>query len=453
MKTEFAVSFSSPGLGKGPFEVVFFGLGAVGSSLLICLAELAERDEVPIHFEVFTIDPVTALDALYHAERFMDRVDITGVESFEPLFALEEPHASKLGKAHLLINAALPKFNCPIIELGLKVGAHTMDLASDMYDLETTRTLSFSQYQYDAQLRQRGVAALINMGVSPGVTNFLIGEHINFLRSAGRKELEIESIDLYLLEDIDADAVLFSWAPTVALEELSQHPRQFRDGRMVVMPPFSGARHYHFPHEPRSCRVYPLYQEELLGLRRAFPEIETIALWTGGSEVELIKALHQLNLLSKERIGEKPEMTVEAVVRAVIPGMKKPRRIEDYLRSGIIRRAHFCAAAEIRVTEVVRNEVQTSIETVGLSFLRYHGLLGTPYAGATYISYPTAVGAAILAWHTIGHTWETPGSITGVISGEDIPRLLPRARVDAIRRDLVAWDINLFETIRDAESE
>ena len=436
---------------RGPFEVVFFGLGAVGSSLLICLAELAERDEVPIRFRVFTIDPVTALDALYHAEVFMNRIDIIGVESFDPIFALEKDYAQKLKGANLLINAALPRFNCPIIELGLQLGAHTLDLASDMYDVETTRTLTFAQYQHDAALRERGIASLINLGVSPGVTNFLIGEHIHFLRSAGRKELEIESIDLYLLEDIDADAVIFSWAPSVALEELSQNPRQLRDGRMIVQPPFSGARDYQFPHEPRSWRQYPLYQEELLSLHRAFPEIETIGLYTGGSEVELIKALHQLNLLSKERIGDKPEMTVEAVVRAVMPGMKKPRRIEDYLRSGIIRRAHFCAAAEIRVSESVRNEVQTSIETVGLSFLRYHGLLGTPYAGATYISYPTAVGAAILAWHTIGHTWDVPGSVSGVIGGEDIARLLPRARVDAIRRDLVAWDINLFESVRDAE--
>jgi hypothetical protein len=51
----------------------------------------------------------------------------------------------------------------------------------------------------------------------------------------------------------------------------------------------------------------------------------------------------------------------------------------------------------------------------------------------------------------IGHTWDVPGSISGVIGGEDIARLLPRQRVDAIRRDLVGWDINLFESVRDAE--
>jgi len=246
--------------------------------------------------------------------------------------------------------------------------------------------------------------------------------------------------------------VIFSWAPAVALDELSQSPLQLVDGRMIVHDPFTGARDYHFPHEPRVWRQYPLYQEELLSLHRSYPAVENIGIYTGGSEVELVKALHQLNLLSKETLGASPELTIEAVVRAAMPGMKKPRRIEDFLRSGVIRRTHFCAAAEIRVSESVRNERQTIIETVGLSFLRYRDLLGTPYAGATYISYPTAVGAAILGWHTLCHVRAEPGSIRGVVTGEDLARFLPQPRIDAVRRDLVAWDIDLFESTRDAAS-
>jgi len=433
-----------------PLTIVFFGLGAVGSSMLICLAELAERDGIPVRFKVFSIDPAAARDALYHAERLMKRIEIIGVPSFDPLLARDGPEAEKLAGAALLVNAAIPQFNCPIIELGIRLGAHTLDLASDMYNPETASSLTFNQYAHDAALREKGVAALINMGVSPGITNFLIGDQICRISSEHRKELEIESIDLYLLEDIDADAVIFSWAPAVALDELSQSPLQLRNGRMIVHEPFTAARDYQFPYEPRMWRQYPLYQEELLSLHRSYPQVEHIGIYTGGSEVELVKALHQLNLLSKETLGANPELTIEAVVRAAMPGMKKPRRIEDYLRSGVIRRTHFCAAAEIRVSEWVRNERQTIIETVGLSFLRYRELLGTPYAGATYISYPTAVGAAILGWHTLCHVRAEPGSIAGVVTGEDLARMLPRPRIDAVFRDLVAWDIDLFASTRDA---
>jgi hypothetical protein len=37
-----------------------------------------------------------------------------------------------------------------------------------------------------------------------------------------------------------------------------------------------------------------------------------------------------------------------------------------------------------------------------------------------------------------------------VITGEEPTRLLPRDSVEAICRDLVAWDIDLFECVRDA---
>jgi len=158
-----------------PLTIVFFGLGAVGSSMLICLAELAERDGIPVRFKVFVIDPAAAREALYHAERLMRRIEIIGVPNFDPLLALEGKGAEKLAGAALLVNAAIPRFNCPIIELGIRLGAHTLDLASDMYNPETTSSLTFAQYAHDAALRDKGVVALINMGISPGITNFLIG--------------------------------------------------------------------------------------------------------------------------------------------------------------------------------------------------------------------------------------------------------------------------------------
>jgi hypothetical protein len=43
-----------------------------------------------------------------------------------------------------------------------------------------------------------------------------------------------------------------------------------------------------------------------------------------------------------------------------------------------------------------------------------------------------------------------PGSIRGVVTGEDLARFLPRPRIDAVFRDLVAWDIDLFASTRDA---
>jgi len=58
------------------------------------------------------------------------------------------------------------------------------------------------------------------------------------------------------------------------------------------------------------------------------------------------------------------------------------------------------------------------------------------------------VGAAILGWQTLCHVRAETGSIRGVVTGKDLARLLPQPRIDAVRRDLVAWDIDLLESTR-----
>ena len=78
----------------------------------------------------------------------------------------------------------------------------------------------------------------------------------------------------------------------------------------------------------------------------------------------------------------------------------------------MIHRAHF-AAAVIRYMESVRNDRLVTVETVGRSYLCCRGLLGSPCDGATDISYPTAVGSAILAWHTVAFLHVDDGELKG----------------------------------------
>jgi hypothetical protein len=245
--------------GEQPVTICFFGPGPgpVGFGMLICFDELAERDGVPVRFLVYSIDLEAARDALFHAEALLERVELVQVPSFEPIFALVAPFAAQLAGVSLLVNAASPSFNCSIMELAVRIGAHSLDQASDMYDKETERTRTFAQYKLDQALKKRGVAALINQGISPGITNFLIGEHIHYLRETGRKDLSIDSIDLFLLEDIDADGIIFSWSPKVALEELSQAPLQLTGARMHKLAPFTEARLHSFTTSPSRTASTP----------------------------------------------------------------------------------------------------------------------------------------------------------------------------------------------------
>jgi saccharopine dehydrogenase (NAD+, L-lysine-forming) len=81
---------------SAPLTIAFFGLGAVGSSMLICLSELAERDDVALRFVVVVLNVDLARDALFHAERLFDRIDFIGLPDFAPLFEGSAPQPDVL---------------------------------------------------------------------------------------------------------------------------------------------------------------------------------------------------------------------------------------------------------------------------------------------------------------------------------------------------------------------
>lgn len=75
---------ASPGTSAGPRTIAFFGLGAVGSSMLICLSELAERDDVPLRFVVVVLNVELARDALFHKAEAMQHHQQGVIEHINP---------------------------------------------------------------------------------------------------------------------------------------------------------------------------------------------------------------------------------------------------------------------------------------------------------------------------------------------------------------------------------
>jgi hypothetical protein len=87
-----------------------------------------------------------------------------------------------------------------------------------------------------------------------------------------------------------------------------------------------------------------------------------------------------------------------------------------------------------------------SVESIGISFNRYTDLVKTPYSGATYISYPTGIGAGILIFYTLLAKENTP--INGVLLSEKLPELLGATLNDIIKRELTSYKIYLNNSIK-----
>lgn len=404
-------------------KIVFFGLGAVGSVMACALYELCQRNaNNQVRFVFVVRDIKTVKQYLFRAPHVLKISRFLELKDFSILFQNSKKYSEYLEGADVFINTATPGLNEKILKLSIEFKASYCDLASDMYNARTLKTLKFSQQSFHEKLQKSGVFGLINVGISPGVTNFLVGEKLMDLKQSNNL-IKVKEINLYLLEHIESNQVVFSWSPTIALDELEQRPRYLKDKNLTAIQPFSESQQYEFPHFQGKVAQYPIYQEEVLSFHDSFPEINSLRVSSGGSEVELIKNLFQLNLLSRKDIKcVEAKMSVDKIVRMVLPGMQSPQKIEKMLADEIIKYAQFAAIAEI-ILEVQKDKKRIVLmnEAIGLSFNTYQQLLGTPYSGATYISYPTGVGAAILLFYTYQSWQKDKKKFSGVIKAEELP--------------------------------
>lgn len=366
-------------------KILFYGLGAVGAVMAAALEQLFAKEGQSARFAFAVRDEKRARAALFRSPALVENSRFFGFD--------DEAAATDFGP-QLVVNAAVPELNERVAKRALALGAHYADMASDIYNETTLKTLRFPQQSLNDAFKGKGLAGLINLGFSPGLTNFIIGEKIAQIASLPDAP-NIRSVRLFLLEELISSRVLFSWSPKVALDEVLARPAFLKNGQLQTLAPFSQIRPHRFD-ALREVETYPLFQEELISLHDSYPQIDEIRLFCGGNEVELFKNLFQLNLLSRDlKVGSAP---VEQVVRKVLPRMKSPKVIEYYNRRRIIKSARFEAVAEI---ETLGLGGQPAIESVGVGFSHYHRLIGTPFSGATYIAYPTGVAAAVLAFYAL----------------------------------------------------
>ncbi len=425
-------------------HVVFVGLGGVASVMSRCISELARQAGKEASFTFIVRDEKRARSALPYLADVLSDARFIEIADFAHILTEYDRFTNVVKGVSVVVNTASPSLNTTLLEFAHRIGAHYADLASDMYSKAALSKLEFEQDAYHDAFKESGRFALINIGISPGVTNFLIGHRLQDCDKTC--QFDKKSVRLHLLEEIRSREVVFSWSPQVAFDELEQKPRFFEEGSLQTVEPFGDSIEYEFPHFKGSAQLYPIYQEEVLSLHRSFPHIQSVQVRSGGSEIELIKNLYQLNLLSKDKpVCIESGVSIDTVVRSVIPGLRMQEELHRLVKEGIILSAQFAAIAEIEKEHVT--------EIIGLSFHTYTKLSETPYRGATYISYPTGIGAAILLFHSLA-TWEadTQGML-GVVRAEELPRLIGPNATERVIDDLARYDIDIISHTHSARNQ
>lgn len=430
-------------------KIVIFGVGAVSSVIARVLYELSKKSSTEIEFLFVVRDTKKAKTHFFKNLELLDDAQFLEVAKFDDIFANPQEYKKDFKKSTIFINASIPSYNISIMKLALLFDANYADLASDIYNDEVMSSLKFEQQTLNEEFDKKSLFSLINLGISPGITNFLIGERI-FAFSNLPYQTKVTKIEINLLEEIHSKQLIFSWSPNVAIEEISYRPVFFKKNKLKSVEPFSKSRTYKFPYFKNFVEVYPVFQEELISLKQSFEDVAEIRMFVGGNEIELMKNLYQLNLLSNKYCYgyQDSKISINSIIKDVIPKMKSPEVIEDYVKDKIIKYAEFSAIADIslEISYPDNPKKVKSTESIGVSFNRYTDLLKTPYSGSTYISYPTGIGAGILIFYTLLN--KKHNKIKGVLVSEKLPALLGAMTNDIIKRELTSYKINLMNSIK-----
>ncbi|MFW0743672.1 saccharopine dehydrogenase C-terminal domain-containing protein [Aliarcobacter butzleri] len=431
-------------------KIVFFGVGAVCSviaRLLYDLSKKSSNDEIKFLFVVRDIKK--AKSHFFKNTEVLNNSEFLEIKNFEEIFTNYNNYTKYLEKSTIFINTSIPDYNLSIMKLALAFKTNYADLASDIYNDNVISSLQFEQQSLNEEFEKNSLFALINLGISPGITNFLIGERIYSLSNLPY-ETKVSKIEINLLEEIQSKQLIFSWSPKVAIEEISYSPLFFKKNKLKKIEPFSKSKTYKFPYFKNFVELYPVFQEEIISLKQSFKDVENIKMFVGGNEIELMKNLYQLNLLSnKYCYGYKDsEISINSIIKDVIPKMKSPQIIEDYIKNKTIKYAEFCAIADIylEISYPQNSKKIKNVESIGISFNKYTNLINTNYSGSTYISYPTGIGAGILIFYTLLN--QIFNDIKGVLVTEKLPSILGPVTNDIIKRELSSYKINLINSIK-----
>ncbi|MPL78800.1 hypothetical protein SDC9_24670 [bioreactor metagenome] len=431
-------------------KIVFFGVGAVCSviaRLLYDLSKKSSNDEIKFLFVVRDIKKAKL--HFFKNTEVLNNSEFLEIKDFEEIFTNYNNYTKYLEKSTIFINTSIPDYNLSIMKLALAFKTNYADLASDIYNDNVISSLQFEQQSLNEEFEKNSLFALINLGISPGITNFLIGERIYSLSNLPY-ETKVSKIEINLLEEIQSKQLIFSWSPKVAIEEISYSPLFFKKNKLKKIEPFSKSKTYKFPYFKNFVELYPVFQEEIISLKQSFKDIENIKMFVGGNEIELMKNLYQLNLLSnKYCYGYKDsEISINSIIKDVIPKMKSPQIIEDYIKNKTIKYAEFCAIADIylEISYPQNSKKIKNVESIGISFNKYTNLIKTNYSGSTYISYPTGIGAGILIFYTLLN--QKLNDIKGVLVTEKLPSILGPVTNDIIKRELSSYKINLINSIK-----
>lgn len=303
--------------------VLLLGVGAVGEAYAV-LAKT--RDPRGAWLEKLVLADYNLARArevqakLGDKDRFpAEQVDVTNKEQVIALI--------KKYKADLVMNACAQVFNVPIFEGAFEAHCNYMDMAMTLSEAHPEDPYNkvgvmLGDYQFarDREWKDRGLLALLGMGVDPGVSEV-------FARYA-EKNLFDRIDEIAVRDGSNLQIEGYEFAPSFSiwsvLEECTNPPVFWEKGPgWYTTELMSGTEIFEFPEGIGPVEVISVEHEEVINIPRWINKgLQKVSFKIGlGREfVEVIRLLHRLGLSAKEPIDVKGvRVAPRDVVEACLP--------------------------------------------------------------------------------------------------------------------------------------
>jgi saccharopine dehydrogenase-like NADP-dependent oxidoreductase len=298
-------------------KLLVVGTGGVGAAV----AAVAKRRDFSERITFADLDPArpAALVEREGDDRFAAaQVDASDKAALVALLREVEADA--------VLNAADPRFNPPIFEAAFEYGCTYLDMAMTL----SAPGVLLGQQQFDAhgQWQEKGLLALVGIGVEPGLADV-------FARYAA--DHLFDEIDEVGVRD-GADLVVegYDFAPTFSIwttiEECLNPPVVWeRERGFFTTEPFSEPELFEFPEGIGVVECVNVEHEEVVLVPRAIDCRRVTFKYGLGSEfIGLLQTLHKLGLDSTEPVHVRGvEVAPRDVVAAALPD---PATLGDKMR-------------------------------------------------------------------------------------------------------------------------
>ncbi|MDO8558228.1 MAG: saccharopine dehydrogenase NADP-binding domain-containing protein [bacterium] len=388
-------------------KIFVVGAGATGSVLINTLAGQKEVERI---FCVAKNKRIAAEFVKSHP-----KVKIFGAD------VADRTKMEKFAKgSDLVINAASPWLNVPILKLALRVHAHYQDLEAylGLDDGRSKMPYRIEHLSFDKEFRKQRRVALFDAGVAPGLTNLLVAEAQEVLGN-------LKNVSIRLLEDLQASAYISTWSPSAAIDEVYSRPVVYRNGKFSILKRFSDPEEFNFPKPFGRHTTYAIMNNEAFTIPQ-YLSVGKIEVRSAGCDDEAARIMVALGLLEKKpmRIRGITLTPLEFTMR-IMRQPPTPKELKRLVATGVVRDGYF--AFFIEATGPKKRKIAYWVPFPSQKTLFKKDI------HSTYVAHPAGTCAAVFALE-IPHIQKY---------GTMPPEVLPKDNRERILKRIKQFGINV----------